>query len=268
MSSKAVSVLLLRFHVLMEILKPDKPDATVSLRGLDFIEVPALANRDYNISFFTYREGQYSTKVWSLTLISSLYLIPISEPCHHLNCLTSIHRWHFAMRRQASTCSTTLYSRPHHQESSLPLIWWPLSVGQSLPLYRWRTPWPQTSASLLSVNVLTLVCQHGRRCQDCPRCLQSSVIPIHYEMSVCLQTSELTLRMCILFRVLWALSTSRSVLGSPQPGWLYTVMNLATSITICFSRLCLRLQRKQCTSVFRWATANLFLLSSSTILVP
>lgn len=58
-----MSVSLLRFHVLMEILKPDKPDATVSLKGLEYIDVPALAKRDYKVSFFAYREGQYNTKV-------------------------------------------------------------------------------------------------------------------------------------------------------------------------------------------------------------
>ncbi|XP_031731518.1 hydrocephalus-inducing protein homolog isoform X1 [Anarrhichthys ocellatus] len=52
-----------RFRVLMEILKPDKPDATVSLKGLEYIEVSALARRDYKMSFFTYREGHYNTKV-------------------------------------------------------------------------------------------------------------------------------------------------------------------------------------------------------------
>lgn len=54
---------LLRFRVLIEILKPDKPDATVSLKGLEYIDVPALAKRDYKMSFFTFREEQYNTKV-------------------------------------------------------------------------------------------------------------------------------------------------------------------------------------------------------------
>ncbi|CAG6023165.1 unnamed protein product [Menidia menidia] len=52
-----------RFHVLMETLKPEKPDATVSLRGLKYMDVPAHANRDYNLSFSAYKEGHYSTKV-------------------------------------------------------------------------------------------------------------------------------------------------------------------------------------------------------------
>ncbi|TMS05303.1 Hydrocephalus-inducing protein-like protein [Larimichthys crocea] len=52
-----------RFRVLIEILKPDKPDAAVSLKGLQYIDVPALAKADYKMSFFTYKEGQYNSKV-------------------------------------------------------------------------------------------------------------------------------------------------------------------------------------------------------------
>ncbi|KAF3689156.1 Hydrocephalus-inducing protein Hy-3 [Channa argus] len=58
-----ISFSVLSFHVLMEIVKPDKPDSTVSLKGLEYIDVPGLAKRDYKVSFFTYREGQYNTKV-------------------------------------------------------------------------------------------------------------------------------------------------------------------------------------------------------------
>lgn len=54
---------MLRFRVLIEILKPEKSDATVSLKGLGYIDVPALAKKDYKMSFFTYKEGQYNTKV-------------------------------------------------------------------------------------------------------------------------------------------------------------------------------------------------------------
>lgn len=54
---------MLRFNVLFEVLKPASHDATVSLKGLENIVVPALAKRDYEVSFFAYREGQYHTKV-------------------------------------------------------------------------------------------------------------------------------------------------------------------------------------------------------------
>ncbi|XP_049928998.1 hydrocephalus-inducing protein homolog isoform X2 [Epinephelus moara] len=63
-----------RFRVLIEILKPDKPDATVSLKGLEYIDVPALAKRDYKMSFFTYKEGQFNTKVTFHNEVSGEYL--------------------------------------------------------------------------------------------------------------------------------------------------------------------------------------------------
>ncbi|KAI3370851.1 hypothetical protein L3Q82_007368 [Scortum barcoo] len=63
-----------RFCVLIEILKPDRPDATVSLKGLEYIDVPALAKREYKMSLFTYREGQYNTKVTFRNMVSGEYL--------------------------------------------------------------------------------------------------------------------------------------------------------------------------------------------------
>ncbi|XP_076588631.1 hydrocephalus-inducing protein homolog [Chaetodon auriga] len=63
-----------RFRVLIEMLKPDKPDAAVSLKGLEYIDVPALAKRDYKMSFFTYREGHYNTKVTFRNVVSGEYL--------------------------------------------------------------------------------------------------------------------------------------------------------------------------------------------------
>eukprot|EP00063_Salmo_salar_P029727 XP_014004562.1 PREDICTED: hydrocephalus-inducing protein homolog isoform X1 [Salmo salar] len=52
-----------RFRAIVEIMKPERPDSTVSLKGLDYLDVPALAKRDYKVSFFTYKEGQYNAKV-------------------------------------------------------------------------------------------------------------------------------------------------------------------------------------------------------------
>nr|XP_020443912.1 hydrocephalus-inducing protein-like isoform X2 [Monopterus albus] len=63
-----------RFRVLLEILKPDKQDATVSLKGLEYIDVPAQAKRDYKMTFFTYREGQYNTKVTFQNEVTGEYL--------------------------------------------------------------------------------------------------------------------------------------------------------------------------------------------------
>lgn len=47
----------------METIKPERPDSTVSLKGLDYVDVSALTKRDYKISFFSYKECQYNAKV-------------------------------------------------------------------------------------------------------------------------------------------------------------------------------------------------------------
>ncbi|XP_027883649.1 hydrocephalus-inducing protein homolog isoform X2 [Xiphophorus couchianus] len=52
-----------RFSVLLEVVKPEKPDLTVFLKGDKFIEVPALAKRDYTMSFNAYKEGEYIARV-------------------------------------------------------------------------------------------------------------------------------------------------------------------------------------------------------------
>ncbi|KAK7891948.1 hypothetical protein WMY93_023911 [Mugilogobius chulae] len=63
-----------RFCVSLEIVKPEKSDATVSLSGLHFIDVPALTKRNYKLSFFTYKMGQYNTKVTFRSEVSGEYL--------------------------------------------------------------------------------------------------------------------------------------------------------------------------------------------------
>ncbi|XP_028313928.1 hydrocephalus-inducing protein homolog [Gouania willdenowi] len=52
-----------RFCFLVEPVKPDKPDATVSINGFSYIDVAALANKVYKLSFSSYKEGQFTTKV-------------------------------------------------------------------------------------------------------------------------------------------------------------------------------------------------------------
>ncbi|KAG2469946.1 HYDIN protein, partial [Polypterus senegalus] len=52
-----------RFRVNIELIKPEKMDATTQLKGLDYIDVPASAKRDYKLSFFSYKEGTFSVKV-------------------------------------------------------------------------------------------------------------------------------------------------------------------------------------------------------------
>ncbi|XP_054633597.1 hydrocephalus-inducing protein homolog [Dunckerocampus dactyliophorus] len=66
-----------RFLVAIEFLKPDNPDSTVSLKGCDYIDVPALSKKDYKIHFYTYKEGQFNAKVTFLNEESGEYLFYI-----------------------------------------------------------------------------------------------------------------------------------------------------------------------------------------------
>ncbi|KAM5208569.1 hydrocephalus-inducing protein homolog isoform 3-T4 [Hipposideros larvatus] len=52
-----------RFRVIVEILKPEKPDLTVTLKGLDYIDVLSGSKKDYKLNFFSYKEGLYNAKV-------------------------------------------------------------------------------------------------------------------------------------------------------------------------------------------------------------
>ncbi|XP_066540500.1 hydrocephalus-inducing protein homolog isoform X2 [Hoplias malabaricus] len=63
-----------RFRAVVEMTKPERPDSTVSLKGLDYVDVPALAKRDYKISFFSYKEGQYNAKVTFRNEVTGEYL--------------------------------------------------------------------------------------------------------------------------------------------------------------------------------------------------
>ncbi|KAJ7360567.1 hypothetical protein OS493_015671 [Desmophyllum pertusum] len=52
-----------RFRVIIEMLKPDKPDSATTLKGLDYIDVPGLSKREYRLNFFAHKEGTFSAKV-------------------------------------------------------------------------------------------------------------------------------------------------------------------------------------------------------------
>lgn len=53
----------IRFRVIIEMLKPDKPDSATTLKGLDYIDVPGLSKREYRLNFFAHKEGTFSAKV-------------------------------------------------------------------------------------------------------------------------------------------------------------------------------------------------------------
>ncbi|KAG8562376.1 hypothetical protein GDO81_015657 [Engystomops pustulosus] len=52
-----------RFRAIIEILKPERVDSATSIKGLDYLEVPGGAKRDYKLNFHSHKEGIFATKV-------------------------------------------------------------------------------------------------------------------------------------------------------------------------------------------------------------
>ncbi|KAJ3596852.1 hypothetical protein NHX12_003252 [Muraenolepis orangiensis] len=64
----------LLFHVVIEILKPEKPDGSVSLKGPDYVDVAPLATTDYKLAFYCHKEGLVHAKVTFRSEASGEYL--------------------------------------------------------------------------------------------------------------------------------------------------------------------------------------------------
>ncbi|CAJ0963873.1 unnamed protein product [Ranitomeya imitator] len=52
-----------RFRAIVDILKPERMDSATTIKGLDYMEVPGGARRDYKLNFHSHKEGTFSTKV-------------------------------------------------------------------------------------------------------------------------------------------------------------------------------------------------------------
>lgn len=63
-----------RFRVIIETIKPDKPDSATTLKGLDYIDVPGLSKREYKLNFFAHKEGTFSAKVRNRSQIWGVFL--------------------------------------------------------------------------------------------------------------------------------------------------------------------------------------------------
>ncbi|KAG7229797.1 hypothetical protein INR49_012446 [Caranx melampygus] len=143
-----------RFRVLIEILKPDKTDATVSLKGLEYVVVPALATREYKMSFFAYKEGHYNTKVTfhnDATNEYMFYLVTFvttsPEALSTIELVTAARRTALATVQvenplTTSTCLTTVckctdisvpaqHTVPGQSKSSMSFSYLPLRAGES-----------------------------------------------------------------------------------------------------------------------------------------
>ena len=47
----------------IEPVKPDKLDPGTTVKGMEYIDVPANSKKDYKLNFYAYREGTFFLKV-------------------------------------------------------------------------------------------------------------------------------------------------------------------------------------------------------------
>lgn len=52
-----------RFLVVVDILKPENLESSSVLQGLEYIDVPGSAKKDYKLTFLSYKEGVFNTMV-------------------------------------------------------------------------------------------------------------------------------------------------------------------------------------------------------------
>ncbi|XP_063801928.1 hydrocephalus-inducing protein homolog isoform X2 [Pseudophryne corroboree] len=52
-----------RFRVTVEMVKSERLDSATTIKGLDYLEVPGAAKRDYKLNFHSHKEGTFSSKV-------------------------------------------------------------------------------------------------------------------------------------------------------------------------------------------------------------
>ncbi|KFV73572.1 Hydrocephalus-inducing protein, partial [Struthio camelus australis] len=63
-----------RFLVVVDILKPEKLESSSVLQGLEYIDVPGSTQKDYKLTFLSYKEGVFSTMVTFLNEVTEEYL--------------------------------------------------------------------------------------------------------------------------------------------------------------------------------------------------
>ncbi|XP_075290309.1 hydrocephalus-inducing protein homolog isoform X2 [Opisthocomus hoazin] len=63
-----------RFLVIVDILKPENLEKSSVLQGLEYIDVPGSAKKDYKLTFLSYKEGVFNTMVTFLNEVTEEYL--------------------------------------------------------------------------------------------------------------------------------------------------------------------------------------------------
>ena len=52
-----------RFKVFIDMIRPEKPDRSVTFSGTEFVDVPASGKKDFKLNFFSFKEGNFVAKV-------------------------------------------------------------------------------------------------------------------------------------------------------------------------------------------------------------
>uniref|UniRef100_F6WJJ0 HYDIN axonemal central pair apparatus protein n=1 Tax=Monodelphis domestica TaxID=13616 RepID=F6WJJ0_MONDO len=63
-----------RFRATVDMIKPEKQDLSVTIKGLDYIDVLAGSKKDYKLNFFSYKEGLFSAKVTFRNEVTNEYM--------------------------------------------------------------------------------------------------------------------------------------------------------------------------------------------------
>ena len=42
--------------MIRDVIRPERPDQSISLDGLDYIDVPAMGRRDYKLNFYAFKD--------------------------------------------------------------------------------------------------------------------------------------------------------------------------------------------------------------------
>lgn len=98
-----------RFLVVMDVLKPENLESSSVLQGLEYLEVPGSATKDYKLTFLSYKEGVFNTTV---SVDSSLWgpsgSCGLPEKLHSL--FSHLHGWdrRCRPRRHFSTRATRM----------------------------------------------------------------------------------------------------------------------------------------------------------------
>lgn len=84
--------------MVIDVLKPENLESSSVLQGCSHIDVPSSAKKDYQLTFFSYKEGVFNAKVSGDTglqgLSRSCWLTEKLHACFHASMCTGSRQYH------------------------------------------------------------------------------------------------------------------------------------------------------------------------------